>query len=336
MPSSSPSGNAALGIEIGGTKLQSAVVTADGVVLCRRSDRIDPAAAAAGIRESLARQIGELVAEPLPPGLELAAVGIGFGGPVDRTSGVVATSFQVAGWGRFPLVEWVRRQLPGSLADLPVAIENDANAAALAEALVGAGAGSRVVFYTNAGSGIGAGLVVAGDLYYGRDRGEMELGHLRLDPSGGILESLAAGWAIDRRVRERVELEPGGSLGRAAAGASPSARLLPAAIAAGDAAAVGILAEAAGHYAHALSHVVHLLDPDVIVLGGGVAGIGPPWRDAVASRLEPLLMETMRPAPPVRLAALGEDVVPVGAALAALRSAAPVDHPPTPFTLETR
>jgi glucokinase len=315
--------HAAIGIEIGGTKLQSAVVTAAGEILRRRADRVDPAAGAAGIRTAIAGQIAALVAEPLSDGRTITAVGIGFGGPVDRVRGVVATSFHVSGWGDFPLAAWVQEQLTGNSAGLPVVLENDANAAALGEAIAGAGAGSRVVFYTNAGSGIGAGLVVNGALYHGRQGGELELGHLRLAPGGGILETLASGWSLDRRVREEVEAHPAGPLARAAvaAGAAPSARLLPESLAAGEPAARAILDAAAGHYAHALSHVVHLLNPDVIVLGGGVATIGEPWREAVVRQLEPLLMETMRPAPPVRLAALGEDVVPIGAALVALQAA---------------
>lgn len=337
MTASCPTTAAAIGVEIGGTKLQSAVVTADGRVLHRRLGRIDPAEGAAGIRRGLAAQLAALLAEPLPDGLDLAAVGVGFGGPVDRVKGVVATSFQVAGWERFSLAEWVRQQLPTERASLPVVLENDANAAALAEAVVGAGAGSRIVFYTNAGSGIGAGLVIDGSLYHGRDRGEMELGHLRLLPGGDILESLASGWAIDRLVRRHVQTQPAGPLGRAAGSpAEASARLLPAALAAGDAAASEILAVAAGHYAHALSHVVHLLAPDLIVLGGGLAEIGSPWRDAVARFLEPLLMPTMQPAPPIRLATLGADVVPVGAALAALRAAEPVHPFPNPAIPEPR
>lgn len=336
MPESLPPGTAAIGIEIGGTKLQSAVVTASGRVLHRRLDPIEPARAAAGIRGTLSAQLRALLAEPLPDGVSPAAVGIGFGGPVDRVRGLVTASFHVAGWSRFPLVDWVREQLPGAWAARPVVLENDSNAAALAEAVAGSGAGSRIVFYTNAGSGIGAGLVIDGKLYHGRDRGEMELGHLRLAPGGEILESLAAGWAIDRRVRDHVRAQPTGELGRAAGSAAASARLLPAALASGAAAASAILEEAAGHYAHALSHVVHLLDPDVIVLGGGVAEIGGPWREAVARQLEPLLMQTMQPAPPVRLAALAADAVPVGAALAALQAAASADHPPTPFNLEPR
>lgn len=309
----------ALGIEIGGTKLQSALVAGDGRVLVRRTDRVDPAGGADGIRRVLAAEIAGILDDAPGTDLDVRAVGIGFGGPVNRHLGIVTTSFHVGGWGGFPLASWVAGQVRDSLGDVPVILENDSNAATLGEALAGAGRGAKVVVYSNAGSGIGSGLVIDGELYRGRPSGEMELGHLRLGRDGEILEHTSAGWAIDRLVREAVAAEPDGTLGRAAAAGSdpPSARLLPAALAAGDATARSILDAAAGPYAHALSHVVHLLNPDMIVLGGGVATIGEPWRKSVEGHLETLLMAPLRPAPPVRLALLGEDVVPVGAALAA-------------------
>ena len=316
---------AALGIEIGGTKLQSAVVAADGRVLLRRADRVDPAGGAEGIRTVLAAQIAGIIDDAAGKGLVICAIGIGFGGPVNREQGVVATSFHIGGWSDFPLTAWVAEQVRDSLGAVPVVLENDSNAAALGEALVGAGRGARVVVYSNAGSGIGSGLVINGQLYRGRSSGEMELGHLRLSRDAGILEDTSAGWAIDRAVRGAVAVEPAGMLAKeaATAGAVPSARLLPAALAAGDATAQAILDVAAGHYAHALSHVVHLLNPDVIVLGGGVATIGEPWRESVERQLEGFLMTPLRPSPPVRLATLGEDVVPVGVALAALGDESP-------------
>jgi len=308
---------ACLGIEIGGTKLQTAVVDEAGAVLLRRVDRVDPAAGAEGLRAALAVQLREIVStwrgvEGRNP---LVAAGIGFGGPVDRDRGVVAASFHVSGWTGFPLAEWVSGVLDG----LPVVLENDSNAAALAEATVGAGRGRRRVFYTNVGSGIGGGCVIDGDLYRGRGTGEMELGHLRLGPDGGILEDVAAGWAIDRRAREEAAAHPRGAVAVRAAGGPADARHVAAAAAAGDAAARAILDEAARLYAWALSHVVHLLNPDVIVLGGGVAQIGTAWRDRVAVSLDGFVMAPLKPPPDVVLALLGQDVVPVGAALAALR-----------------
>jgi len=308
---------ACLGIEIGGTKLQSAVVDGDGAVLLRRADRVEPAAGAEGLRGALAAQLREIVSTWRGTGGRdpLVAAGVGFGGPVDRDRGVVAASFHVSGWTGFPLAQWVADVLDG----LPVVLENDSNVAALAEATVGAGRGRRLVFYTNAGSGIGGGFVIDGGLYRGRSSGEMELGHLRLGPDGGILEDVAAGWALDRRAREEAAAHPQGAVAARAGGAAADARHVAAAAADGDAAARAILDGAARHYAWALSHVVHLLNPDVIVLGGGVAEIGAAWRDRVASFLEGFVMTPLRPAPDVALALLGQDVVPVGAALAAPR-----------------
>jgi glucokinase len=310
---------ACLGIEIGGTKLQSAVVDRVGAVLLRRADRVDPAAGAEGLRATLAVQLREIVStwRGAVGGEPLSAAGIGFGGPVNRDRGVVAASFHVSGWNGFPLAEWVS----GVLGGLPVVLENDSNAASLAEATVGAGRGRRLVFYSNSGSGIGGGFVIEGRLYRGRSSGEMEVGHLQLGPEGGILEDVAAGWAIDRRAREEAAARPQGAVAVHASGAAADARHVAAAAAAGDAAATAILDEAARRYAWALSHVVHLLNPDVIVLGGGVAEIGAAWRDRVAARLEGFLMAPLRPAPDVVLAELGQDVVPVGAALAAMAAA---------------
>jgi glucokinase len=311
-----------LGIEIGGTKLQSAVVDDAGAVVHERADQVEPAAGAAGVREALARQIADLCGPAAPPPA-IRGIGIGFGGPVDRAAGVVATSFHVSGWGGFPLAAWVSERAGG----LPAALENDSNAAALAEATLGAGRGANPVLYSNVGSGIGGGLVVDGRIYHGHPPGEVEIGHLRLATDGTITEDLASGWAIDRQVRDHVAAHPDGAVARcaAAAAAPPSARHLAAASAAGDAAARAILDAAARHYAFALSHAVHLLHPEVIVLGGGVAGSGEPWREAVARHLAGFLMEPFRPGPDVRLSTLGRLVVPVGAALAAaarLRAAA--------------
>ena len=281
-----------LGIEIGGTKLQSAIVDAAGNVLLARTDAVAAAEGAETLRRTLGGQLDALLAAT-PPGTAVEAAGIGFGGPVDRQRGVVAASFHVDGWQEFPLAEWLSRRLGG----LPVSLENDANAAALA------------------GSGIGGGLVIDGRLYHGRPPGEMEIGHLAIGPDGGILEDLASGWSIDAKVRGRVAADPDGPLARVAAGRPADARHLAGAIAAGDEAARSILDEAARSYAWGLSHAVHLLNPEVIVLGGGVAMIGEAWREGVARHLDSFLMKTMRPGPPVRLAALGQSVVPVGAAL---------------------
>ena len=303
-----------LGIEIGGTKLQVAVVAADGTVRSLWRTAVVREDGAAGILDTLEGLLQECQRSL---GGRLRAAGIGFGGPVDRVLGTVATSHHVSGWEGQPLVAWASTRIGG----LPVLLENDSNAAAYAEAVAGAGKNARIVLYSNVGSGIGGGLVVDGRLYHGRPPGELEIGHLRID-DGRILEDVASGWALDREVTARAAADPTCSLARVVAEGLPGARALPAAIAAGDAVAMQIIDRAARHYAAALGHAIHLLNPDVVVLGGGVAEMGGIWRDAVAGRTAPLLMSAMRPGPDIRLAVLGSAAVPVGAALLAARGMA--------------
>jgi glucokinase len=293
-----------LGIEIGGSKLQLVLGDEHARIHRRRKLTVDRAQGGAGIRDQIAGAVRDWKRQHAWSG-----VGAGYGGPVDWRSGRVCCSHHVEGWNDFPLGDWL-----GELTGAPVRVDNDSNTAALGEGLFGAGAGFSPVFYTNSGSGVGGGLVVDGRIYHGAPPGEAELGHVRLDRSGTIVEDCCSGWAVDRKIRALKSTEPDGLLARLI-GETPGgeAKHLATALAEGDASARRILEETAGDYAFALSHVVHLLHPAVIVLGGGLSLIGEPWRAVVAEALPRFVMEAFAPGPPVKLAALGEDVVPVGA-----------------------
>jgi len=243
-----------------------------------------------------------------------AAVGVGFGGPVDGRSGCIARSHQIEGWSGFNLRSWVASLAGG----LPVWVENDANTAALGEALRGAGVGTNPVFYVTLGSGVGGGCVVDGRIYHGAAPGESEIGHLRLDRSGTLVEHRCSGWAVDAKIRalksanipsvlrERLPATPGGE-----------ARLLGQALAEKDGAAQAILAETAEDLAFALSHVTQLFHPELVILGGGLSLLGEPLREAVAQALPRFVMEVFGGGPKITVAALGEDAVPVGCILGA-------------------
>jgi glucokinase len=297
-----------LGIEIGGTKLQ--LVLGDGSARIRERLRlsVDPAQGGSGIRDQINRALPKLVR-----GRKISAVGVGFGGPVDWRTGQIARSHQIEGWSGFDLTGWLRR-----LADAPVFVDNDANVAALAEAMRGAGVGHNPVFYVTLGSGVGGGLVVDGKIYHGARPGEAEVGHLRLDRRGTILESRCSGWAVDKNIRRLARRQPRSLLARLVGNsAGGEARHLAAALRRGDGSALEILTETANDLAFGLSHVVHLFHPAVIVLGGGLSRVGEQLRRAVAQALPPLVMKVFRPVPRVLLAQLGEDAVPVGALLLA-------------------
>ena len=297
-----------LGIEIGGTKLQLVAGDADARITARRRFTVDKARGGAGIREQIAAALPKLMDLAKP-----AAIGVGFGGPVDSATGQICCSHQIEGWSEFPLGEWLR-----GLTGLPVTVDNDANTAALGEALRGAGVGSNPVFYVTLGSGVGGGLVVAGRIYHGAKPGEAEIGHVRLDKSGVTIEQRCAGWAVDRKIREACQREPRSPLAQLTADADHGeARALAPALAQGDALARRILDEVADDLAFGLSHVTQLMHPEVIVLGGGLSLVGEPLRAAVASALKHYVMEAFAPGPRVALAGLGEDAVPTGALLLA-------------------
>lgn len=301
-----------VGIEIGGSKLQIVKGSADGAIGERRRFRVDPAQGAAVLRVMIEQTLLEWALEAT-----LTPVGVGFGGPVDWRTGRICCSHHVEGWAGFALGEWLSQKTGGS-----VQIENDANVAALAEAVLGAGRGFDPVFFVTLGSGVGGGLVAGGTIYHGAPPGEAEIGHVRLDRAGATVESRCAGWSVDRKIRAHIAEHPTGELARMAGETTGGeARWLSAALAAGDEGARGILQTTAEDLAFGLSHAVHLFHPAVLVLGGGLALLGEPLRSAVATALPAFLMQALQPGPEVRLAALGEDVVPTGALLLAGRAA---------------
>jgi glucokinase len=303
-----------LGIEIGGTKLQIAVGDPVGAIRARQRFAVDRTQGGFGIRAQIEQCLASLQQE-----LRLSAIGVGFGGPVDRDTGQICCSHQIEGWSEFPLRQWLE-----SLAKVPVMVENDANTAALGEARRGAGMGHDPVFYSTLGSGVGGGLVVGGAIYHGAKPGEAEIGHVRLNLQGDTIESLCSGWAVDRRVRELCGQHPDSILARLSSGQSTGeAAHLSTALRRNDPVAGTILEETARNLAFGLSHVTHLFHPELLILGGGLSKVGEPLRAAVQRHLARFLMTAFQPGPEVRLATLGDDAVPVGALLLAGKSLQP-------------
>jgi len=300
-----------VGIEIGGTKIQ--VVTGDGKasIIGRQRFVANPVRGAEGIREQIASALANIAKRK-----QIAAIGVGFGGPFNRETGRACCSHQVAGWDDFPLQAWLGEQAGGT----PLSIENDGNTAALGEALAGAGQGQSPVFYVTLGSGIGGGLVIDGSIFHGHSMTEAEIGYVRLNPAGDTLESRCSGWAVDRRLREYAAGNPDSPLARRLDGGRGEARHLAKAMADGDTGAKAIFDETCAGLALGLSHVVHLVNPQAILLGGGLSLIGEPLRSGVEAALGQATMDVLKPGPSVRLASLGEDAVPVGALLLALNA----------------
>jgi glucokinase len=295
-----------IGIEIGGTKQQIIAGDNKGNIVDRCRFGMEPNAHASDIQKRITEELPKLITAHQPE-----CIGVGFGGPVDIAQGKVATSHQIEGWSGFPLRDWLH-----DLSGLPVVIENDANSAALAEAVRGAGRGLNPAFYMNMGSGVGGGLIINGKIYHGTAPGEVEFGHLRLDPDGTTVEDRCSGWAVDNAIRDAVKNNPdcplAQLLGKETGG---EAKHLAESLAQDDPVAQDILDTITHDLAFALSHVTHLFHPQVIILGGGLSLVGAPLRKGIEKKLPQFLMETYGNGPEIKLAELTEDAVPVGALL---------------------
>lgn len=259
-----------IGLDLGGTKIEGVVLDVDGQPIVRRRVPTDQGLGYEHIIETTGRLFDELRA--LAP--ECAAVGVGTPGAVSSRTGLMKNSNTVCLNGR-DLPADLRRRI-----GLPVYVENDANCFALAEAITGAGRGARVVFGVIMGTGVGGGLVVDGRLWSGAQHIAGEWGHHSIDPHGpdcycgqrGCVESLIAGPAVQRHYRERSGV------------AAPMDEIVTRARA-GEAAASAVFEAFLDRFGRALANLISILDPDVVVLGGGLSNIEELYtrgRDAVA------------------------------------------------------
>lgn len=291
-----------LGIEIGGTKLQIVSGYADGSLLATNRFVVNKEEGAIGIRNTIEAVIKKYTNE------QIKAVGVGFGGPVNRYTGNVETSFHIKGWSGFAIKDWL-----ASIIKVPVFIENDANVAALGEATHGAGKGFENVLYVTLGSGVGGGLVINGRIYHGATPGELEIGHLQMDRNGTTLQDLCSGWAVDKKIRTALADNEGGILAKLVAGKKSSESIFLAdALTANDPVGRRIFEETTDDLALGLSHAIHLLHPEVLVLGGGLSFLGEILQNSIVEKLPAYLMKTFSPGPQVKLTQLKEKAVPVG------------------------
>jgi glucokinase len=312
----------AVGIEIGGTKLQAGVGGPRGRLLGLARARVDAGAGAPGIRAALPGLVDRALAAAALDAARVSGVGVGFGGPVDRARGHVLVSHQIAGWSGFPLAPWLAERL-----GKPVTVQNDAKTAALAEARLGAGRGARRIFYMTVGSGIGGGLVTDGRVDEGQGLGAAEIGHSYVPhPETGApeeLELVASGWSIGRRAADAVARGARSILPRA-----PSAEAVHAAAEAGDALALRILDEATTALAVAIANVVALLCPERVIIGGGVSLMGPRFWEPLRAKVARLGFAPFSGRTEILPAALGEEVVVRGGVLLGLGAGAGAGEPP--------
>ncbi|HWQ28695.1 MAG TPA: ROK family protein [Dehalococcoidia bacterium] len=291
------------GVDLGATNLRIAIAGLDGEIVARRAGRADlrrpPEDALRGIR----REVDDLL-RGVWPGAKLRAIGMGLPGIVDPGTGTVASPANLPGWGAVP----VARLLSGD-DGVPVAVENDANIAAIGERWRGAAKSWRTFVFVALGTGIGAGVVVDGRLHRGAHFFAGELAYLPTDrahvrgpfEADAGLEGEAGGRAIGPRLSRMlgrdVTTEEAFRLARE-----------------GDPAAAAVIRDVQEHLAVALSAVAAILDPDGIVVGGGMSSQG----EFLLGPVREMLHRQVPTKPPLVVSELGEDAQLLGAIRAAL------------------
>ena len=309
-----PSGSAAsfLGIDLSGPAMRTSLVTGAGDIIERRENPIEA--------DKLVIKVAEVVKELRGSHPEIVAVGIGIPGLVNRQTDRVIASRD--------LPSTVREELHSEFMDatgLRVEIENDANAAAYGEYVVGAGRGSRDMFYVTIGDGIGGALILDGKLWTGASGFAGEVGHITIDTEGiececgnmGCLETVASGPNIVRRANERLHRDGTSSLSRLAINKNFTAADLAHEANNGDDFSLMMIERTGKYIGTGVASVLNLLNIEKVVLGGGVMDAG----DLI---LNPIIQEAKRrafqpcfEATQIVAAALGPDAVSIGAAMLA-------------------
>jgi glucokinase len=281
-----------VGVDVGGTKVASGLVDRDGKIKAQiRTPMVANGEAREGLDAVFSAIDLVLGSDPQARSL-IRGIGICSPGPLDPKTGVVINPPNVSCWRNFPLAAEVEK-----VYRVAVRIENDANGAALAEARWGAGRGYRNLFYTGIGTGIGTGIILDGHIYNGRTGAAAEGGHMSIDYHGprcgcgkpGCIEVLAAGPAIARRARAKLAAGQGcrsilldlanGNID------GVTSEMVGQACAADDPIAKQTLQETVDLLSLWLSNIVDLLEPDAIIIGGGVAAMLDPFFGDLADRM---------------------------------------------------
>ena len=292
--------------------MNAALVTLDGRVAARREEPLE--------RETVVAQITRAVQELRDQAPDVTAIGLGIPGLVNRTTDRVLVSTDLPSVVRGDIHAELTRAT-----GLRVELENDANAAAYGEYKVGAGAGSRDMFFATIGAGIGGAIILDGKLWLGASGFAGEFGHITIDAEGiecmcgntGCLETVASAPNIVRRANERLYRDNTSSLSRLAMNKEFTAADIAQEAKSGDDFSLMMIERTGKYIGAAVASVINLLNIERIVLGGGVMDAGSLILDPIINEARRRAFQPCFEATQIVAAALGTDAVSIGAALLA-------------------
>ena len=318
----------AVGLDMGGTNIRCAAVSVAGDVIFIEHGPSLASRDAAAVAENIAAQTLHLLDTARRRGLgSPRAIGVAVPGPLNVYTGTVMQAPHVAAWHGYPL----RRKLESAIGR-KVVLDNDANAWALGEYWRGAARGHRDVVLLTLGTGVGGGLIIGGKLVHGQSGMAGELGHVTVDENGprcdcgshGCLESYASASGLRILVEQRLHLPAGAPLPPEIVDAEGnfSVRGLTAQARTGDRLALDAIATAGHYLGIAIASFLNTFNPELIVIGGGVAGALPYMRKTMTAQVRARAFTAIASQAKIVRAALGPLGGVVGAAYAAL-------HPPS-------
>ena len=306
-----------VGIDLGGTNLKLGLVSADGRILDQLTTPTEADPGPEHVLERMARAVHDLAERAGIEVGDVATVGVGAPGPVDWKAGVVLFAPNLKGWINIPARDVLHEKL-----GVMVNLENDANVAAYGEFRCGAARNVNNLFLLTLGTGIGGGIIIDGRLFRGTTDTGAELGHIVVQHGGrtckcgrkGCLEAYASATAVVGRFREA--LDAGNSSGLAAKKKVECEHIFVAA-AEGDDLAARIAEETAEYLAIGITSIMHVLNPEMVVLTGGMMKAGDPFLDRVRHHVHETVFERAWSGCEIRWSTLDDDAGILGAALAA-------------------
>lgn len=317
-----------VGIDLGGTDIKAGLLSESGEIACHlvmptHADT-GPKAVASRIDEAVQQVIEKAQSAGIDPG-DIVGIGIGSPGLIIAETGVVHFSPNFSDWRDVPLADYVKAKL--TTLDLPIFIDNDVNAMTLGELHHGAGVGLQNIVCLTLGTGVGGGVVIDGEVYHGSSNTAGELGHIVIMPDGrfcgcgnqGCLEAYAGARHIVERTVQRIDAGGKSSLTQTKLSELTPKQISEAA-GAGDELAVEILAETGRYIGIALTSIAHILNPQMAVIGGGIAEAGEkllfePIRAEVKKRAMDIPAQAMQ----IVKAKLGNEAGVVGSAILAFK-----------------
>lgn len=307
-----------VGVDLGGTKVLAALCTPRGQIMARE---YLPTPATEGPEkgiESIAQAVAGVLSAGKGDASQFLGIGIGAAGIINPATGVVVTSPNLPRWNNVPLAEAIQERF-----QVPVLVNNDANAAAVGEHLFGGGRGSANLIYVTVSTGIGGGIILDNKLYSGASGAAGEIGHMTIETSGplcgcgnrGCWEALASGKALARDAVQAVKERRETSILSLTEGNPDNitARVVAAAARQGDGMAQQLVARLAFYLGVGFANLVNIFNPSLILVGGGVSKMADLWLDRAKANMRERAFRVPADAVRIELAQLGDDAGVLGA-----------------------